>query len=352
MFRLSLFIIASLILCQATASSNFETLSKLKKNGIVTLNDDQYQEYILRQRRDFDAFVLYTVLSSRYHCGTCRNSNTEFNLLASCYDKMENPENNILFIRVLHENAPRVFKYHEFESIPNFAFIPRTLHINKKLPEDNMMNHNVEGALRAEHYASFIRSKLALNILLLFEILLLLLLVYSIILIILYIYIYIYIPIYRFPWPQVIISCVFIFGLPLAAYLYLFKAENIYKIVGHKFYYLVLCLMVYALAVSGLIYDIIKEPPFMYCTQQGCEVFSRNGQGQFVLEGLITGVLNIACCMAVLYLIEFGAKPGKENKGEYINTAVLVFITLFLIYTFCYIVKNPWYISVLKPRGN
>ena len=93
-----------------------------------------------------------------------------------------------------------------------------------------------------------------------------------------------------------IIGCAFVFGLPIAAYIYLFKAETVYKWFGYKQIYLVLCLLVYvlkalfllfsyALAVSGIIYDIIKEPPFIYCTERGCSMFSNSSQGQFVLEG-------------------------------------------------------------------
>ena len=101
-----------------------------------------------------------------------------------------------------------------------------------------------------------------------------------------------------------IIGCAFVFGLPIAAYIYLFKAETVYKWFGYKQIYLVLCLLVYvlkalfllfsyALAVSGIIYDIIKEPPFIYCTERGCSMFSNSSQGQFVLEGMVTGLMSI-----------------------------------------------------------
>lgn len=40
-------------------------------NNVVNMNEDLYTTYFLQQRRDFDAFILYTTIGNRYSCRLC-----------------------------------------------------------------------------------------------------------------------------------------------------------------------------------------------------------------------------------------------------------------------------------------
>lgn len=54
--------------------------------------------------------------------------------------------------------------------------------------------------------------------------------------------------------------------------------------------YLVMCS--YAVAVTGIVYDIINDPPLLSCDRTGCSIFSMQGQNQqTIAEGLVTGAM-------------------------------------------------------------
>ena len=92
------------------------------------------------------------------------------------------------------------------------------------------------------------------------------------------------------------------FGLPLCAYVYLFLNDKVYAWLGNTKLFVFLSLLVYSLqlalrrsygvAVTGIVYDIINDPPLFSCDQRGCSIFATQGQNQQTLsEGLVTGAM-------------------------------------------------------------
>ncbi|KNB44956.1 magnesium transporter protein 1-like protein [Blastocystis sp. subtype 4] len=233
-------------------------------NNIVNLNEDTYTTYFLQQTRDFDAFILYTTIGSRYSCRLCPATNKEFARVAKAFNSLKEPvERDVLFVRVTIDNSPRIFQYHDFQTAPIITYLPKDEIMGKKLNPDN--DYNLDFPVRAESIASFVRSKIHVTI-----------------------------NIYRFPWPQVIILCLFVFGLPLVAYIYLFRNQFVYSLLGNYRIYLVGSLIVYSVAVTGFAYDIINGPSLLDCDRSGCHIFLRQGQNQqTIAEGIVTGGLCI-----------------------------------------------------------
>ena len=217
----------------------------MKSGGLVTLNDDKYTEFMLNGDRDFDAILLYTTMGNRYRCALCpwflncdlTNSvtNREFGLVASAYDSQaEKANTNVLFIRVPIDLAPGVFQFHEFTTAPIITFLSATDRVTKRvliclfsspaqleqrLPAGlscPCRRHRFLRPFQDPHHRTLSLSLHSLQI-----------------------------PIHRFPWPQVIIACLFVFGLPLAAFIYLFQYERVYSLLGNYRIYLVISLLVY-----------------------------------------------------------------------------------------------------------
>lgn len=98
-----------------------------------------------------------------------------------------------------------------------------------------------------------------------------------------------------------IILSLFVFGLPLCAYVYLFLNDKVYAWLGHTKLFVFLSLLVYPLqpalrhsygvAVTGIVYDIINDPPLFNCDQSGCSIFAAQSQSQTLVEGLVTGAM-------------------------------------------------------------
>ncbi|CBK19587.2 uncharacterized protein [Blastocystis hominis] len=258
----------------SNSQSKYERLSKMKSGGVVTMNDDKYTEYMLNGDRDFDAILLYTTLGSRYRCVLCPAANSEFGLVASAYESQEEKaSNNVLFIRVPIDLAPGVFQFHEFTTAPIITFLAATDRITKRLNANN--DYQLDYPVLAEGIASYVRSKIHTTI-----------------------------EIKRFPWPQVIIACLFVFGLPLIAFIYLFQYERVYAFFGKKRIYLVISLLVYGMAVTGFAYDLIHGPALLNCGPNGCSLFAKGPNQQTMAEGLVTGGLLIACAVILIMLIE------------------------------------------------
>lgn len=108
-----------------------------------------------------------------------------------------------------------------------------------------------------------------------------------------------------------IILCLFVFGLPLVAYIYLFRNQFVYSLLGNYRIYLVGSLIVYSVAVTGFAYDIINGPSLLDCDRSGCHIFLRQGQNQqTIAEGIVTGGLCIVSAILVLGLIERTKNAG------------------------------------------
>ncbi|OAO11919.1 hypothetical protein AV274_6424 [Blastocystis sp. ATCC 50177/Nand II] len=319
------FILGIALICGSAAAksgseSKYQRLQKMMVNNQVTLNDDTYTEFLLRGDRDFDAFVLYTTIGNRYQCRLCPTTNAEFARVANAYAALEEkPDRNVVFIRVPIDIAPKVFSFHSIVSAPSISFLSSTEVLGKKLNADN--DFQLEYPVRAENIASFLRSK-----------------------------IHVQIEIKRFPWPQVIILSLFVFGLPLCAYVYLFLNDKVYAWLGHTKLFVFLSLLVYGVAVTGIVYDIINDPPLFNCDQRGCSIFATQGQNQQTLaEGLVTGAMLVGCAWSAIRLL---GGVGKSESGEKeINKYIIVFGICFTLYFLCFCVRTPWYPTVFSYWG-
>jgi hypothetical protein len=79
-----------------------------------------------------------------------------------------------------------------------------------------------------------------------------------------------------------------------------------------KWLWIVICLGVYTCAISGLIFDIIRNPPTYYANPNNGQVmfFYPQSGSQFVVEGFIIGFLNVGCSVALIYLLNYGSKAS------------------------------------------
>lgn len=103
---------------------------------------------------------------------------------------------------------------------------------------------------------------------------------------------------------------------------------------------------VYFIAVSGILYDIIRGvPPFGFDSRTRRVMFVAQQAGtQYVAEGLIVGGLNIAAALAALMLIRVLPKVRNtetRNAGAIVAGLAFLFFYYQIYALYCY--KNPWY---------
>jgi magnesium transporter 1 len=117
-------------------------------------------------------------------------------------------------------------------------------------------------------------------------------------------------------------------------------------------------LLLVGVAVSGLVFCIIRQPPMLGMDDKGKPtLFSTGGREQYVAEGLWVGALTLAAAVAVIVLVN----TAKQGRGDITNivyglvlslVAAALLLRLLQLYQF----KTSWYspISSLPPgwQGN
>ena len=102
---------------------------------------------------------------------------------------------------------------------------------------------------------------------------------------------------------------------------------------------------IYTCAISGMIFDIIRQPPMYHSTNQGQIMFFYPQSGnQFVVEGFIIGFLNLMCGGALIFVAVAAPKFKSEgNRTAAVIGGLIVFVLCFFQIRGLYIMKNRWY---------
>lgn len=116
----------------------------------------------------------------------------------------------------------------------------------------------------------------------------------------------------------------------------------------------------YIVSISGVIYMILRNPPFYNFKNRKIEIFAPVSNNQYVLEGFIISFCNLLCSLSVVLLSLFYSKNYSNDTSSifYINTSskfylnfkvfLIVFLLFVCIYSFntvvyYYTYKNKWY---------
>ena len=106
----------------------------------------------------------------------------------------------------------------------------------------------------------------------------------------------------------------------------------------------ILSTAVYFVAVSGVIYCIIRTPPFSGSQNGVPTIMSSSASGQYVSEGLFLGVLNLVAAACIIILILVGQRSRSELALAVIGiVAVALFVTVYARIVHLYAAKSGWY---------
>lgn len=153
----------------------------------------------------------------------------------------------------------------------------------------------------------------------------------------------------RSPWPA-IIALLLLAGLVVLALRFAFQPllDLAMALRDFKPLWIIVAVAFFFIAVSGVLYDIIRGVPWISldpATRKPVVVIAQNGT-QTVLEGLLVGALNIACALAVVALTQWSkyiSSPAAKTSVA-IGVAGLFFFaysTIVMMYRY----KNRWYMQ-------
>lgn len=109
-----------------------------------------------------------------------------------------------------------------------------------------------------------------------------------------------------------------------------------------KWVWIVVSIGVYVCAISGLIFDIIRSPPWYRANAKGeIMLFYPQSGNQFVVEGFIIGFLNLLCAGALVFIAVAAPKFKSEgNRTSAVIGGMVVFVFAFMQIRGLYKMKN------------
>jgi hypothetical protein len=102
---------------------------KITKNGVVTLNDDNFARFAIDRPRDYHAILMFTATAPQYKCSVCGRAKTIFEDTAKLYNSQYNfstasAVNRLAFFRIEVDDARGIFGSLGLESVPRFYALP------------------------------------------------------------------------------------------------------------------------------------------------------------------------------------------------------------------------------------
>ena len=291
-------------------------LSASSKGHVLALDDSTYTHFAGPQPRPYTLFVFLTAASPKYKCSICAVLEREFELLAESYVasvKVAKGEDNIFFVKLDYESSSRTFSSYQVTSVPLIFHVHPHAADNDIAQRDRLLISQQD--TDAEFIANFVRERCGVSVTVQrskFWVYVALLVVFGVVALLV---------------KPIIDSLPFWLGL-----------------VRMKWVWIVVSIGVYVCAISGLIFDIIRSPPWYHATKDNITFFYPNSGEQFVVEGFIIGFLNLLCSGSLVFIAIAAPKFKSEgNRSSAVIGGMLVFLWAFMQIRGYYRMKNRWY---------
>ncbi|CAG8489165.1 3403_t:CDS:2 [Paraglomus brasilianum] len=282
-----------------------------KKNGIVDLDSDLFEEFVAKPR-NYSFVALLTAMDSRINCIPCREFDPEFRLVAKTWKQIGNPVDRIYFGLLDFNNGKTIFNKLKQTSAPSlWYYAPTEGPFAKQVTEPE--KYDFRGGLGAEAFASFLSAQLNTPI-----------------------------PITRSP--NYLLMAVY--GLLVAGLLAFLKLVYplVQKFVWNRNVWASLSLVIILMMTSGHMWNQIRTPPYVI-SQQGRVSYVASGfQNQLGLESQIVAIMYGVCALSTIALITSVPKlndPVKQRFGIYLWVGILV--AMFSLVFALFRVKQPGY---------
>lgn len=216
-------------------------LASKSRNNMITLDDATFHYYAIAKPRPYSMIVFLTAAHPKFKCTICKQIDQEMSLVAQSYARRvssRNEEPKLFFVRLDYEASQKIFQSYGVSSVPMVFHIP-PLQTSEKTPgKEYIINarekYQIPTSPEAESIAVFVKDRTSVSIeikrSMLFSYLLLL----------------------------------FLFGiLALLVKPMIDALPFLLKLVQNVGIWAVVSAGVYTCAISGLIFDIIRQPQML-----------------------------------------------------------------------------------------
>jgi hypothetical protein len=301
--------------------ATFEEAHAEAGGGVLHLNDANTDQFIFSAQQPYHTFLLLTAHGGR--CDLCGVYESEFAVLAASYAKVKAEGGeavpNMLFAVVYEPTVATLAQKLGVRGVPTLIHYNPTkgkAHPQRPVPA----SQRFPGAddVTAEALANFVAGPTGYRV-----------------------------EIYRSPWPAIFVLLTL---LGIASSIVYFFFERVVDLAlwvrDQKWIWLMGCLGVYLIAVSGVLFDIIRGVPmFGYdpATRRPI-VWANQSNMQYGAEGAIIGFLNFVCATSVILAVKWLPRwKDSGNKDMAILAAVGIFFFFYGLVVNRYKFKSPWY---------
>jgi len=298
-------------------------LARDQSDYVVELNDGTYDFYMTETPRPYSVVVLFTANHPRYKCTVCKSTVSEFRVMASSYAMslsggMQGDE--IFFVVVDIDSSRGVFEKYKFTTVPQLFVVPPSGSQEPPYQVNPKRSFMMDSQPDAEKMAKFVQSQLGVHITITRSI------------------------------TKVVIMLIVLFGgLALLIKPVINRLDFFLGLIRKKVLWMFVSLGLYTTSISGMIYDIIRNPPPFFLNHQTGQIvfFHPQSNQQFVIEGFIIGFLNVGCAVALICLCTFMKRfKDSQNRSTFIGACFTTFVILLYSIISLYRVKNRWYMRV------
>ena len=301
---------------------NLRALAAQSSSGLIELDDTNYEYFAIDKPRDYNLIVFLTANNPKYKCEVCKLTNDQVLSVASEFRRSvakNTAESDTFFIKLDFEHGGQVFTQYKLQTVPILFYLSKRdgMGDGKSAYNIPLRDRYSFPELTDEHkIAEWVSYKTDVTVVIAKSMI------------------------------MVYVMTILCFGGIAALVPYIINSLDTFwlPLVQSKALWVIVSGGVYICSISGLMYDIIRSPPWYHHDSRGTYFFYPQSQQQFILEGFIVGLLNIGCAGALLWTVVSAPRlQTAEKRLMGMIGGIATFIALFWQVRNLYVMKNRWY---------
>ncbi len=292
------------------------------KSPYTFLTDKNFTTFVANRPRNYYAIIMFTALDPRYQCGVCSRARNVYVEASKFYEEQfsfltEETKKRLAFFVIDVDSGRNTFNDMGLETVPRIFALPP---LDIDAPKIKVGDFEVNSQSLLDGSAAFLEQigeTTGVKV----------------------------VPTQN-PWQYILVICVIAYLLAYVASAASFKpSEAVLWYRSPKIWVLV-SVACFIVGVSGSIFCVIRSAPLVGRYQgRGLTIFAGQGRDQYLLEGLIVGLLTVGCGIAGMMMIGASKIKSPEPLTRHIGVilALSLFVVLSLEIAELYKLKTGWY---------
>lgn len=292
------------------------------KTPYTFLSDKNFTTFVANRPRNYHAILMFTALDPRYQCAVCGRARNVFVEAAKFYDDQydfqgESTKKRLAFFIVDVDLGRNTFNDMGLETVPRTFALPP---LDADAPKIKVGDFEVNSQSLLDGAPAFleqISGATSVSV----------------------------VPT-KDPWQYILITCLVAYLLAYFASAASFNPSEAVFWYRSPRIWVFASMVCFIVGVSGSIFCVIRSAPLVGRYQgRGMTIFAGQGRDQFLLEGLIIGLLTVGCGVAGVLMVAASKIKSPEPLTRHVG--VILGLAMFIVFGMeiadYYKMKTGWY---------